>query len=308
VPVFTGSDSGTGANTAALTQKAVQGSDSGQGVATAARVGEEKVADNAVGFDAAVVITGLPPAPTEVFIPPPLEAGAVEVIPDNEFGLKVYAEMEPVAYADAQNQFSLRTFLSAIGAMFDQGWQLVRDVIIGGKRVPGWSVVVDIDRSPPGALPWLAQFVGVTTDPALNDADQRTRIKETDGWKRGSIGAFKAATKLYLTGYRTVILRERYNSAYHILVITRTYETPDPARSLEAMIAQKPAGLTLEYRVVSGRTYLEVRDENSNYQAAKVNYSSYEMMRATRQADVPPTTPLAPAEDLVPSSTLAPGG
>lgn len=282
--------------------------DVGHGTDTASRIGPIGSFEHAIGLDVAKVDQHIVPPPAEAYTPPPLVPE--EFIPADIglAGSKLYAEMEPMTYAEDQTQHSLEVFLGAIGAMFEEGWVLARDIVVDGQRVPGWSIVVDLNRTPNKALGWLAQFVGVTLDPALDDANQRTRIRETDGWKRGSPGAFMTAAKLYLTGQKTVVLRERWTSAYRILVITRTYETPDRDKVLSSLISQKPAGLILDYWVVNGRTYLEVRDENASYAAAKAKYGTYDGMRGTRQIDVPPTTPLAPDITVVPSSTLAPGG
>jgi len=263
--------------------------------------------DTGHGTDFSDVQTTTPAPPV---VTPGPEPGPVPLPPFTcgEFGKTLFREMEPVTYADAQNGDSLRHYLCSIGSQFEEAWTLARDIIIDGKRVPGWSIVVDLDRIPTKGLGWLAQFVGVSLDIALSDPLQRERIRATDGWKRGSVGAFMGAARQYLTGNRTVIFKERYTSAYHILVVTRAYETPDPDQVLAALTAQKPAGLILEYHTVNGRIYLEVKEQNANYTAAKAAYATYEAMRATRDIDVPPSSPLAPSETLTPTGTLAPGG
>ena len=53
---------------------------------------------------------------------------------------------------------------------------------------PGWSQALDIDRCPEFALPWLAQFVGVTSESfgELNLAQKKDKIINRSGFKRGT--------------------------------------------------------------------------------------------------------------------------
>lgn len=119
---------------------------------------------------------------------------------------------------------------------------------------PGWSALLDVDRAPSYALGYLGQFRGVTLDGNLDDASQRLRILETAGSKRGSPGAILGAARQYLTGNRNVILEERTPTAYSYRVSTYLGETPDPAAVEAALVAQKPAGLLLDYVVIEGVT------------------------------------------------------
>ena len=227
----------------------------------------------------------------------------------DDFSELVLRGLSPLDYADEENDWALRSFVGANGLMYDVIYGYAKDTIIDGKRAPGWAVLVHLYLCPNEGLGWLAQFIGVSLQYGLNDAEQREWIHSTDGWKRGSVAAFAAAAKPYLTGSKTVIFRERYTSAYHVLVVTRTYETPDPTIVVNALLRQKPAGLVMEYHTVSGRIYLEVKEQNANYTAAKAAYVNYDAMRATRtDVDVPTTTPLVPSEILAPGPALAPGG
>lgn len=63
---------------------------------------------------------------------------------------------------------------------------------------PGWSPVLDVDRAPVEWLGWLAQFAGVRLRPGLAAPEQRARIKNTDGHRRGSSPALRAAARQHL--------------------------------------------------------------------------------------------------------------
>ena len=55
-----------------------------------------------------------------------------------------------------------------------------------GTIAPGWSQVLDINRCPTAALPWLGQFVGVSVDPSQRDDQQRYAIEQEHGFARGT--------------------------------------------------------------------------------------------------------------------------
>jgi hypothetical protein len=90
--------------------------------------------------------------------------------------------------------------------MFDQIEGYARDRPDG---TPGWAILLDPDLCPAEALPYLAQFVGVKLPEGLTEAQQRFRIKATDGFNRGKPSAIIAAAQQFLTGNKTVIIRER---------------------------------------------------------------------------------------------------
>jgi hypothetical protein len=168
----------------------------------------------------------------------------------------------------------LATYAGAIGAMFAPVDDLVRDTDAGD----GWTALLDVDRAPADALAFLAQFVGVRLQADLTDAAQRARIVGTDGFKRGSAGAVRAAAQQYLTGARRVIFRERDGGAYRLTVITYTADTPDPAAVLRALLAQKPAGIILTHLVENGQDYQQVRTIHATYAAVKAAYPTYGAM------------------------------
>lgn len=194
--------------------------------------------------------------------PPPLESFA-----DN-----LYDALFPLAGEDGNVGWHLAYFVGAIGAMFQDVADVARDTPEG----PGWSAVVDLTRCPTTWLPWLAQLVGVTVPPGLGDADARAWIASTDGFSRGTPAALKGAVAHTLTGDKTVYFRERDGGdAYALEVVTRTDETPDPAASLAALIAQKPGGIVLTYRTVAGWDYEEMTLEGGTYAAQTAAFATY---------------------------------
>jgi hypothetical protein len=165
------------------------------------------------------------------------------------FAALLYDALAPLATLDGQADWHLAHYCGALGAMFQPVADVARDTPAG----PGWSAVLDLDRCPDAWLPWLAQFVGVTV----------------------------IAAQATLTGNRTVTFRERDSSAadppYTLEIVTLTGETPDPAATRAAIIAQKPGGILLNYRTVAGQDWQAVQAKT--WRAAKTTYASWRTLR-----------------------------
>ena len=191
----------------------------------------------------------------------------------SQFASDLYEDLEPLAYADAENGYALLTLCGALGALFQPIDDLVRDSPDG----PGWSSLLDIDRSPTDALPWLAQFVGVQLTPGLSDAQERAQIRAETGMQRGTVASIKAAAAKLLTGTQTVQLIERTPDPYSFTVITAADETPDPAAVEAALMAAKPAGLILNYNgSVTGQTWAQLIANYSTWAAVVAAFPTWQ--------------------------------
>lgn len=188
------------------------------------------------------------------------------------FAEQAYEAVAPLSYADESYGWPLLCLLGAIGSMF----QLVEDLSRDTDDGPGWSAALDVDRAPEAALPWLAQFVGVRIPLGLDEAQQRARIRSTDGFRRGTPAALVGAAQQYLTGSKTVIFRERDGGAYKLKVWTRTSETPDSAKVLAALLEQKPAGITLTYAAIADWIYDDISSSFGSYSAIYTTYVTYQ--------------------------------
>lgn len=175
--------------------------------------------------------------------------------------------MTPVLTSD------FMTYIEAACESISELDALVRDTDNG----IGWSSILDVDRVPAKALPWLAQLVGVITVMGISDAEQRARVKAHGNWKRGSPDAIKAATQLHLTGTKTVILRERFGgSAWQLVIVTRTSETPNPTQTLADILEQKPAGVVLTYNVLSGQDFESLYVNHPDFADVYADYLTFE--------------------------------
>jgi hypothetical protein len=205
-------------------------------------------------------------------------APPLELTPDT-YADRLYAMLEPLAERDFEFAWSLLILCNAIGVPF----QLVEDLVRDTEEGVGWSVLLDLDRCPPEALPWLAQFVGVRLLAGSTESEQRARIASTDGFKRGTREALIGAAQATLTGARKVTLRERDGDkalepiayAYRLTVTTYASQTPDPAATLAALLAQKPGGLVLEFHTAIGQDYATVKSRFATYAALDAAYPDY---------------------------------
>jgi hypothetical protein len=199
------------------------------------------------------------------------------------FTARLYRMLAPLAQFDPFNAWSLLVYLNAAARPYELVEAWVRDT----EQGPGWSLLLDVDRCPPEALPWLAQLVGVRLIPGASADDSRARIRAVGGFHRGTRQAIYAAAKQTLTGAQNVFITERAATpegppvwgAYYLDVMTYANETPSQFETLQAILSQKPAGLVLNYRVQTGQSYRQVRDRFATYQDVRDTYPTYEDMR-----------------------------
>jgi hypothetical protein len=215
-------------------------------------------------------------------IPPPAN------LTPQSFAERLYIALGPLASQDPSVGWALLIFCNAIGQMYQLLDDWMRDVPEG----PGWSVLMDLPRCPPEALPWLGQFTGARPPVGLSVADQRAWIAATDGWKRGTATALQEAARATLTGQQRLVFRERDgaahgdpgnpNYAYHLTAYSYASETPDPAQTLAALTAQKPGGIVLHYSTVTMQDYQQVKTTYATYQAVQNAYRDYAALAANQ--------------------------
>ena len=189
---------------------------------------------------------------------------------------QLYGILAPLAYDDGRLDWPLLKYCEALASSLQE----VNDYIVY-DGYPAWGVVMDVDVAPSKALPWLAQFVGVTVPPQQTgetdeayDARIRAYIKATPGFDRGTPAAMIAAIQQTLTGSKTVYIRERYGGAYKMEVITITAETPNAAATLRAILSQKPAGIVLTHSVLVGQDFQILFDTHTTFQDVYTDYAT----------------------------------
>jgi len=200
----------------------------------------------------------------------------------SRFAQDTYGRLGPVADAaggDEGRGWPLLVYVAALAQMFARVEQLARST---GDGAPPWSQIVDPDRAPVDVLPYTGLFVGSRPVPGQTEAQARSRIKSTDGFKRGTPAAIAAAVQPSLTGTQYVGIVERAGgNAYALQISTRSSETPDPATSQALALAAKPAGLILTFTVTAQVTWGEMETRNpvatwSNVEAQFATYADAE--------------------------------
>lgn len=176
---------------------------------------------------------------------------------------RLYDRLRPYHDGDDEGGWVLLHKCEAAARILARPNQALRhdDTGSGARRM------LDPDRAPAWALPWLAQFAGIPYLPAeLTEAQRRDLIAHAPGMRRGTPAALIAAVQQVLTGTRTVRLVERHEGdAYNVLVITLGSETaglfpgeafpsastlPGPgANVLAPILSQKPAGLRITHLI-----------------------------------------------------------
>jgi hypothetical protein len=197
-------------------------------------------------------------------------------------GERVFDDLAPVAGQDADNDDALAKFVHAVVAPLEEVDELVSPTEDGA---PGWVTVSDADAVAVKMLPWLGQFVGVKPAAGLTEAEQRARVNAAAGFRRGTVGAMRAAPEPYLTGTKTVFFIERHTSAYNFSVATLASETADADAVEAALLAQKPAGLVMTYSTIVGGDYATLEATHLDYDEIETDFADYAAIR-----DDPSTT------------------
>lgn len=191
---------------------------------------------------------------------------------------RLYDRLKPIHDKDASRGYP---FLLYIGAMGDNLMQQIEDLSVDqSDGTPGWSILLNPYTCPAYALVWLGQLVGVTVNPAYNEADQRSQIIAVGGWNRGSVASMLAAAKPFLTGTKFTAMVERYTGdPYQILYVTHTAETPtaDPGLTAykNAVIAQKPAGIGLTFATHVGQSWADMQAAHTTWTAVRSFYPTW---------------------------------
>lgn len=213
---------------------------------------------------------------------PDTQADPPDRLTPETFAARLYAMLAPLAAEDERTGWSLLTYVNALGVMF----QLIEDWVRDSEDGPGWSLLLDINRCPPEALPWLAQFAGVRLVAGQTDAQDRQRILSTGGFQRGTRAAMIGAAQATLTGAKTVLFRERSGNpaqspeyAYVLGVTTYASQTPDPTATRNALLGQKPAGIVLNYATTPGQTWQQLRDSGRTWAQVKAAYATWNDVR-----------------------------
>jgi hypothetical protein len=172
----------------------------------------------------------------------------------------------------------LEGYLTAIGTMFSEV-----DLYVGDDDTPQWGILLDPDRAPLKALPYLAQYMGERLEAGLTEAQMREWIKDAPHQKRGTMESIFLAAQRHLTGSRSVYWSERDNGTAtdqpdHLSMATLPSETPDAAVTLQDILSVAPADIEVHYSILPGQTWAEVDAGFADWAAADTEYATWAEM------------------------------
>jgi hypothetical protein len=171
------------------------------------------------------------------------------MIPTTETGEALVQQHEPWMTVE------LADYLRAIGSMFAE----VELYAFDTDEFEGWTILLDVDRVPYAALPYLAQYVGERLPSGIADADARQWIKDAPNQQRGTLQSIVDAAQRWLTGGKNVTVIQREGGhPDHLTVVSYTGETPDSARVLAELYTTVPADISLTYVVTGGQLWSQV--------------------------------------------------
>lgn len=172
----------------------------------------------------------------------------------------------------------LEDYLRSIGEMFAEVEQYAFDT----EDFEGWTILLDVDRAPAAALPYLAQYVGERLPVGLTEDAQREWIKDAPNQRRGTVQSIVTAAQRRLTGARLVTVIERDTGPDKITVVTYTPQTPDEGAVLVELESVVPADISLTYVVSPGQIWSQVIVANATWTDVMANFSTWaDLMAAT---------------------------
>jgi hypothetical protein len=179
-----------------------------------------------------------------------------------------------------------QTYLETIGDMFAPVETYVEDTEDG----EGWTILLDPDRAPVEALPYLAQYVGERLPPpspdAISEARAREWVKDAPNRRRGTVRSIFYAAQRTLTGSRLVTVRQRLaGDEDAVQVITYTDQTPDPDVVLADILEVFPAELVLTYSVLDGQSWGDIEADYATWTLVEAEYSTWAEAEAAQAGD-----------------------
>lgn len=163
---------------------------------------------------------------------------------------RAYELLGPLTARDEENGSPLRALVAALAQGEQPVWALAEN--------PGLATHLAPASAPAEWLPWLARIVGARLTGGMSVDRQRAEIALPSARARGSVEKLADEIRPLLTGQQRVLLRIRSQSAWRIVVVTYSAETPDEAAVREVIDRYDIAGVRIVLLVVDGWTISEL--------------------------------------------------
>ena len=154
---------------------------------------------------------------------------------------RLYQQLAPVAQDDEQNGWATAHLCTVLTARRERIAALAKEQ--DGR--PGFARLLNVDDCDAEDLPYLGYYNGTPLSGLEPEEEQRRRIREARGSKRGRPSAVISDLKATLTGTQSVALIERDGGTFLNAFVTLPAETPDEAAS-QAVLSDrqtKPLGV-----------------------------------------------------------------
>jgi phage tail P2-like protein len=183
----------------------------------------------------------------------------------SEAAVEIYEGLEPIVRADdpANDWTALKLCMAIVAGDVD----FIHEIVTDGPTGAGWEVLLDPDRCPVKALPFLAQFDGAILTSDMSEASRRAAITSPESFQRGTVEAIRSVVRRRLSGERIVNITERYTgNVWRIHVTTNKAETPEEAATIADLERYaKPIGILLFFNGAAAWTWGEVAAEIATY-------------------------------------------
>lgn len=202
--------------------------------------------------------------------------------------------MSPVVYNNLIDQLEpyltddLDDFVDSLATMFDQ-----LELYIGLDGEDDWGILFDVDVCPYPGLPYLAMYVGERLPVGIDDAEARQWIKDAPNQQRGTVQSIYQAAKRSLTEPKLVALIERSDGTAgdhpdHLVIITYTDQTPDPAQLARDLNEVVPADIALHRTIQDGQSWqqLKLSVNGTSWNQVKSHYPSWSHVATDRTSGI----------------------
>ncbi|CAA9324132.1 MAG: hypothetical protein AVDCRST_MAG68-2136 [uncultured Gemmatimonadetes bacterium] len=203
-------------------------------------------------------------SPPAVVVDPGRPGGLSSVLPGGASLLAddVYPILAPLADgadADAAAGWPLGHYVAA----------LLAPVTIADRVAAEPRLLLDVDLAPVELLSSVEQSTGTPVDKRLSETMRRDRVRRRSSERQGRNEEIRAAVAETLTAPALIRLIERYDPArpdldfygadarFHLTIVTRTTQTPDPALTARRAQDAAPMRVLVHHVVSEGVTYDE---------------------------------------------------
>jgi hypothetical protein len=222
-------------------------------------------------------------------------------------GEELYDRTEPAQFAEAENDYPWAKYLASLGEVLEPIAVVTRPE--SGEEQ--WIVLASPKRCPDAWLPVLAQWAGVRRPDTMSKDDLRALIgPRAPGMWRGTRAAMIAAVTRFMPPgtppEQMLYFEERADGdAYKLRVFTYSFIEHDPVAVQDALLHEKPAGLTLLYEVRVGQTWAMLNYRKQTWAQVMAEYADWYEVMHDMPIEIVPAPELTSVTPVLADTTTA---